>query len=513
MSDDVFLEVSHVSKSFAGVQAVRDVSFTIRRGEIRCLVGENGSGKSTLIKMISGVYAPDQGQIVIKGKVYKHLHPIESIREGIQVIYQDFSLFPNLTVAENLALNHELAEGRRFVNWSEVRQIAGEALDRIGVQIDLDAIVGELSVADRQLIAISRAMLHDAQLIIMDEPTTALTQREVETLFGIVRSLQATGISTLFVSHKLNEVKAIADTVMVFRNGRKVADGDADEFSLASIVYHMTGREIEESVHDYQAADGHPPLLRVEGLNRLGSFEDISFELKRGEVLGITGLLGSGRTELALSLFGVAPASSGTIYLEGEPIQLQSIQDAIRYNIGYVPEDRLTQGLFLERSIARNTIVRVLDRLTGRLGLVDSDRMAAVAREWVDNLNIKTPSPELPVKSLSGGNQQRVVLAKWLASEPKLLILNGPTVGVDVGSKMELHDSIKRLAREGVGIIVISDDIPELMSTCNRVLLLRDGRIVEEFTTREIDEETLSLKLSEATRPGSDAASAQPQPA
>jgi simple sugar transport system ATP-binding protein len=513
MSEEVFFEVKNIDKSFAGVHAVRDVSFTIRRGEICCLVGENGSGKSTLIKMISGVYTPDAGEIIIDGKVYTQLHPIEAIREGIQVIYQDFSLFPNLTVAENLALNHELAQGKHFVNWSEVRQIARDALDRIGVNLDLDAIVGELSVADRQLIAISRAMLHNAQLIIMDEPTTALTQREVETLFGIVRSLQETGIAILFVSHKLNEVKAIADTIMVFRNGRKVADDDADNFTLSSIVHHMTGREIDEQPYVYEPSENGPPLLRVEGLTRPGFFEDISFDVKPGEILGLTGLLGSGRTDVALALFGVSPASRGTIYLDGEPVQIRSIQDAIRHNIGYVPEDRLTQGLFLERSIARNTIVRILDRLTGRLGLVDSSRMDATAEQWVEDLNIKTPSAELPVKSLSGGNQQRVVLAKWLASNPKLLILNGPTVGVDVGSKTELHDTIKRLARDGMGIMVISDDIPELLSTCNRILLMRDGRIVEEFVTTEIDEETLSLKLSGATRSGNGKVPAYSEPA
>ncbi|HOA24428.1 MAG TPA: sugar ABC transporter ATP-binding protein [Aggregatilineales bacterium] len=513
MSEDVFLEVNHLSKSFAGVKAVQDVSFTIRRGEIRCLIGENGSGKSTLIKMISGVYKPDQGEIIINGRRYTELLPIEAIREGIQVIYQDFSLFPNLTVAENLALNHELAQNRHFVNWREVREIARRALDHIHVDIDLDAIVGELSVADRQLIAISRALLHNARLIIMDEPTTALTQREVESLFSIVRKLQATGISILFVSHKLNEVREIADSVMVFRNGRKVADGGIEEFSLAKMTYYMTGREIKDTPYDFECDEKETPLLRVKDLTLPGCFYDVSFELRRGEILGITGLLGSGRSELAQALFGVQPAQSGQIWIDGEPVKIRSIQDAVRHNIGYVPEDRLTQGLFLERSIARNTIVRVLDRLTNKLGLLDSSRMSGLAKNWVDRLNIKTPSPELAAKNLSGGNQQRVVLAKWLASEPRVLILNGPTVGVDVGSKSELHQIIKNLAREGMGIIVISDEIPELLNTCNRILLMRDGRIAEAFKTKDITEETLSLKLAEAISAGLNGASARPQPA
>lgn len=513
MTEDVFLEVNHLSKSFAGVHAVQDVSFTIRRGEIRCLIGENGSGKSTLIKMISGVYEPDQGEIIIDGKKYKQLHPIEAIREGIQVIYQDFSLFPNLTVAENLALNHELAQNKQLVNWREVREIAREALDRIDVDIDLNAIVGELSVADRQLIAISRALLLNAQLIIMDEPTTALTQREVESLFSIVRTLQESGISILFVSHKLNEVREIADSVMVFRNGRKVADGEIEEFSLSKMTYYMTGREIEESSYEHDGTTSATPLLRTENLSLPGSFYDVSFELYPGEILGITGLLGSGRSELAQALFGVQAATSGKIWIDGEPAKIRSIQDAIQHNIGYVPEDRLTQGLFLERSIARNTIVRILEKLANKLGLLDRSRMDDTAENWVERLNIKTPSSDLPVKSLSGGNQQRVVLAKWLACEPRILILNGPTVGVDVGSKSELHDIIKGLAREGMGIIVISDEIPELLNTCNRIVLMRDGRIVEAFDTKDITEETLSLKLAEAIRSSPNGASARPQPA
>jgi len=315
------------------------------------------------------------------------------------------------------------------------------------------------------------------------------------------------------VSHKLNEVREIADSVMVFRNGRKVADGGIEEFSLAKMTYYMTGREIKDTPYDFECDEKETPLLRVKDLTLPGCFYDVSFELRRGEILGITGLLGSGRSELAQALFGVQPAQSGQIWIDGEPVKIRSIQDAVRHNIGYVPEDRLTQGLFLERSIARNTIVRVLDRLTNKLGLLDSSRMSGLAKNWVDRLNIKTPSPELAAKNLSGGNQQRVVLAKWLASEPRVLILNGPTVGVDVGSKSELHQIIKNLAREGMGIIVISDEIPELLNTCNRILLMRDGRIAEAFKTKDITEETLSLKLAEAISAGLNGASARPQPA
>jgi simple sugar transport system ATP-binding protein len=494
------LRVNRISKAFAGVRALEDVSFTIERGEIRCLVGENGSGKSTLIKIIAGVYSPDEGEIFINGKQFKRLHPIDSIREGIQIIYQDFSLFPNLTVAENIALNYELARNTRFVNWKEVRSIATAALDKINIKMDLDARVEQMSVADKQLIAISRALLQNAQLIIMDEPTTALTHREVKSLFSVIKNLQNGGISTLFVSHKLNEVLEISDRTMILRNGKKVVDADASDLNKAKLVYHMTGRQqIEEASYEFvrDPEDGKS-LLKVENLSSAGNFADISFELLPGEIVGITGLLGSGRTELALALFGVYPADSGMILVNGKPARIAGIQDAIHNGIGYVPEDRLTEGLFLERSIGQNVIVRTLDQLAGRTRLLDSRRMAEQIQTWVKDLSIKTSSAALPAKSLSGGNQQRVVLAKWLASSPRILILNGPTVGVDVGSKRELHEIIKSLARKGIGVLIMSDDIPELLQICNRILLMRRGRLVEEFLAGSVTENELTLKLTEA---------------
>jgi len=495
---EAILQVQDISKSFAGVQALNHVDLTINRGEVACLVGENGSGKSTFIKIICGVYAPDEGQIFLNGKRYKQLRPIDSIHEGIQVIFQDFSLFPNLTVAENIALNQQVAQGKRFVNWREVNGIARQALERIHVNIPLDVTVGELSVASKQLVAISRAMLQNARLIIMDEPTTALTHREVEALYGVVRGLQAQGVSVLFVSHKLNEVQALAERVIVFRNGSKVTDMPAAEMTQEKIVYAMTGHDIAKSHYDYQAKDA-PIVLEVAHLSRAGAFSDVSFSLRAGEIVGVTGLLGSGRTELALALFGAQPAESGSIAIEGQQVSIRSIQDGVRHGIGYVPEDRLTEGLFLEQSIANNIVVRVMKNLAGPGGLIDSLRKTLEATHWVQHLSIKTRDPQLPVKSLSGGNQQRVVIAKWLASLPKVLILNGPTVGVDVGSKDEIHTIIKDLAQQGLALLVISDDIPELFQVCNRILLMQRGRLVNEFETRAIDEATLADHLLETT--------------
>jgi simple sugar transport system ATP-binding protein len=492
------LQVTDISKHFAGVTALEHVSLTVQPGEISCLVGENGSGKSTLIKIIAGVYAPDSGTITIRGKQYTHLRPIDAIHEGVQVIYQDFSLFPNLTVAENIALNDQLARGRRLVNWREVYTFAREALDRIQVDLPLRASVDRLPVAQKQLVAISRAILQNAGLIIMDEPTTALTEKEVEALFGVIRQLQGRGITTLFVSHKLNEVLAIAERIIVLRNGEKVLDSGTSGLDHARIAYHMTGREVSGAgYHDYTPpGDGAPPLLRVERLSLPGSFTDISFEVYPGEVVGVTGLLGSGRTELALALFGVRPAETGAIFVNGKPARIRTIQDAIRHSIGYVPEDRLTEGLFLEQPISNNVIVRVIDQLLSRLGFIRPRARQAKVQTLVSELRIKTADPSLPAKSLSGGNQQRVVLAKWLASAPRLLILNGPTMGVDVGSKAELHETIRGLARQGLGVLIISDDIPEIMQTCNRVLLMRRGRLAGQYVTRDLTEQELATRLT-----------------
>lgn len=491
-----FLTLENISKSFSGVRALRNVDLTIHRGEIRCLVGENGSGKSTLIKVMSGVVNPDEGRIVIKGRHYRSLQPINAIREGIQTIYQDFSLFPNLTVAENVALNYQLSRKRRLLDWKEVYSVAEEAIGRIGVEIDLDAYVGDLSVADKQLIAISRALLQNAELIIMDEPTSALTEIEIDSLFRVVRNLQETGISILFVSHKLNEVLEIADSVTVLRNGMKVADGPVSDFDWRALAYHMTGREIRET--SYQGPDKLPAtsLLKVEGLTKKGKFSDISFQLFAGEIVGITGLLDSGRTELAMALFGLEPADSGSVYIEGQPVRIRNTHDATSRGIGYVPEDRLTQGLFLPQSISKNIIASKVHDLVGGFNLLDSNKIESEVNSWVRDLSIVTPSPLLPAQSLSGGNQQRVVLAKWLATMPKILILNGPTVGVDVGSKADIHSIIRELAQEGMGVLIMSDDIPEILQNCNRILLMRRGRIVEEFVGSSISETELAQRLT-----------------
>lgn len=496
MSNEL-IRLTGITKSFSGVHALREVDLVLEKGRVHTLVGENGCGKSTLIKIMSGVYQRDAGTVAIDGNDVDDIRPIDAIMAGIQVIYQDFSLFPNLTVAENIAVTEQVAERRRVVNWRSMKQIASEALAQIQVDLPLDTLVGDLSVATKQLIAIAKALRQNARLIIMDEPTSALTEREIRNLFTVIRALQAKGIAFLFVSHKLNEVLEISETITVMRNGRNVSSGPVSAYDHARLVYDMTGQVIRERVFEFTPNPTRPSVLRVEGLNAAHRLSDISFEVRAGEILGVTGLLGSGRTELALALFGMLPLDAGKFFVDGKPAEIRSTRDAIAHGIGYVPEDRLTQGLFLEQSIGNNMIVRTIGQFRGALGLVRPARVEEGIDEWVGKMRIKTPSHTLAVKTLSGGNQQRVVVGKWLASAPRLMILNGPTMGVDVGSKNELHELIKQLARDGMGILLISDDIPELLQTCNRVLMMRNGRIADEMQVSQTNENELAAKLIE----------------
>ncbi len=487
----------NISKHFGGVQALKDVSLTLHRGEIRCLAGENGSGKSTLIKIIAGAHAPDSGAIIIDGKRFTHLEPIEAIRLGLQVIYQDFSLFPNLTVAENLALNTELERGSVLVNRRRIRRVATQALERLGCNIDLRKEAGELPVADRQLVAIARALLHNARVLIMDEPTTALTRKEVDTLFRIIQDLREKGMSILFVSHKLQEVLEISDTITVLRNGQKVAEGKVSEFSPGGLTCHMTGRQLERRSADTAGRTG-AGVLEVTNLTKENAFDDVSFAVRSGEVVGVTGLLGCGRTELALALFGLAPANSGQIHVDGREVTIRNVQDAVQAGIAYVPEDRLTEGIFAEQSTGRNLAISSLPALTGRAGWIRSAPLKTFVSRWMNDLRIQAPSGRTAVGQLSGGNQQKVVLGRWLATQAKVLVLNSPTAGVDVGAKADVHRKIGELARRGMAVLLISDDLPELADVCSRILLMHRGRIAKELPAG-CNEDTLAAELGALT--------------
>lgn len=490
------LEVQDVVKTYGGVHALKTVSISLLAGEVHCLAGENGSGKSTLIKIISGVEKPDSGSITIGGKKRSHLTPNEAIRSGVQVIYQDFSLFPNLTAAENIAMLSELAERRNFSSRKRIFAEADRIVSELGLKIDLDAEVASLAVADRQLVAICRALVGEAKVLIMDEPTTALTHTEVDRLFTIVRTLQDRGVAVMFVSHKLDEVLQIAQRLTVLRNGELVETGPAADYTARSVAKAMTGRDVSEERLVAPLEPDAPVLLEVKNLTRSGDFHNINLSLRAGEILGITGLLGSGRSEIAEAIFGIRPADSGEVVVAGQRHKINSIRDAVKAGIGYVPEDRLTQGLFLEVSIADNMVASSLDSYRAKSGLLNTKRIQESIANLFRRLRIQAPSVTAMVNSLSGGNAQRVVLAKWLDRKPTILVLNGPTVGVDIGSKEEILGILREQAATGMGIIVISDDIPELVSSCHRVLIVYKGRIVSELVGDDIDAEGIQEGLA-----------------
>ena len=491
-----FLIAQNISKAYRGVQALDSVNISIEPGEIHSLIGENGSGKSTLIKIISGVVRPDEGEIFVNGHPLTIFNAKSSIRAGIQVIYQDLSLYPNLTVAENLALEQLVEKEKRFITKSVIYEIAERGLAQLGLDFPMSEPVENLSMADRQLIAITRALTQGARLIIMDEPTTALTQSEIESLFSVIRDLKKRHISTLFISHKLKEVLEISDMVTVLRDGKLVGHFGRKDVNNDRLEYLMSGKEIEKTRFSFaQKAQTVVPLLEVRNLTKSGQFYDVNFKLFQGEILGIAGLLGSGRTELALAIFGLNPADSGEILIEGQSIDISSTQDSVQIGIGYLPEDRINQGLFVRQAIGDNIVVTSLDKLLNNWKLINRKEKQREIEKWSQNLDIKMSSETAPVQSLSGGNQQRVILARWLATRPKIFIADNPTAGVDVASKSNIHDILRSLAADGLGVILISDETNEILYNANRILLMREGRITKQVSTEELDEQKLSTMI------------------
>lgn len=426
-----------------------------------------------------------------KGHILEIADTADAIAAGIQVIYQDFSIFPNLTVMENLAFNQVLAEKKKFVNKREFRKIAEEAVKKINFDVDLDARVETLPVADKQLIAISRALLHNAKLIIMDEPTTALTKKEVTRLFGIIEELKKEGITILFVSHKLDEVFEISDSITILRSGQNVYKCPAKEMTEEKFTYYMTGRNIDitdvKEVKDFSKSE---KVLEVKNLSAKG-FESVSFDLHAGEILGIAGQLGSGRTELSLALFGMLKPTNGSISVSGETVHLKNVAEAQKHGIALVPEDRLTEGLFLPQSIYKNISVTSLEEIQGAFGVVKEAAQKELSAHWVKEIGVATKDHTLPVQTLSGGNQQKVVLARWLATHPKILILNGPTVGVDIGAKYDIHKLLRELAKGGMAVLVVSDDVAEITALCDRALIMKAGRMTGEFKGEELTDDNL----------------------
>ena len=492
-----FLQLHQIQKKFYGVHALKGVDLSIRKGEAHCLVGENGSGKSTLIKIISGVLQPDSGEIILEGRPVSHLGSHETTAHGIQVIYQDLSLFPNLTVAENIAMSRLQEQGRALIDWKEINEIARQAMHMIKVDIPLDALVGELPIGRQQMVAICRALTCDLKLLILDEPTSSLTKHDIDNLLTVMKDLQSAGISLLFVSHKLSEVFEIAERITILRDGESVGSFPSQEITYEKLISLMTGKILEET--RFRRDQGNERiLLEVNNLSRERNFKDISFALHAGEILGMTGLIGSGRTELASALFGISPAEKGQIRVENKPVRINSVQDAVRAGITYVPENRLEQGLFMKLPVAENIIVTVLSSLLAKFRLLDLKKSQRTITNWISALEIKVANPSVPVSTLSGGNQQRVVIAKWLAASPKILILDSPTVGIDVVAKSAILDFIRSLASRGLGVILISDEIPELVNNTNRILLMQSGRIKQEIVTEGTTPEDIQRLIEES---------------
>jgi simple sugar transport system ATP-binding protein len=483
-----------ICKNFGGVKALQNVNFEVSPAEIHCLVGENGSGKSTLVKVISGVHQADSGTIILNGRSYQKMSVINAIHEGVQVIYQDLSLFMHMNVAENIATNKLISQNKRYINWKEIYEIAEKQLSRIGVSLDLKAPVEKLSISNMQLVAICRALSLDAKILFMDEPTTALTNTEVDKLLSIVMELKNKGMSIVFISHKLDEIMEVADRVAIFRDGQKVGDFPSGELDEKKLIFYMTGKNVMYS--RYQRFKEDSEVLRVEDLTRESHYSHLNMSLHKGEILGLTGLLGSGRTEFALSLFGLNPPNSGRIFIKGKPYTPTSPEHAIKNRISLVPEDRQTQGIYLTKSISDNVSASILDRLSNRIGLLKKNKQDQIALDVVRNLNVKTSGINADVQDLSGGNQQKVVLGKWIETNPEILILDSPTVGVDIGSKAEIYESIKALAAQGMAILLISDELPELLANCNRLMLLKEGRIVGEIDEKDFEAKDIKENIN-----------------
>ena len=492
------LGFERVSKGYSGVQALHDVSFGIEAGEVHGLVGENGAGKTTLIKIVAGALRPDAGTIRLRGEPVEFHSPSHSQSLGISVIHQELNLLPLMSVAENLFLGREPRRGRLpLLHWPRFRAQAREALATVGLELDPETRVERLSIAEKQLVEIAKALTLDAQIILMDEPSATLTERELRRLFDIIRDLKRRGVTTLYISHRLEEIFEIADRVTVLRDGEWVGTRPVGELDRRELIRMMVGRELEDEFPERRVEIGEE-LLRVEGLSAHGRVDDASFVLHRGEVLGLAGLVGAGRTELARAIFGADPIDAGQVVLEGRPVRIRSCAEAIRHGLALLTEDRKEQGLHLDLGLHQNISLVNLRELV-RLGFLRLGEERRVAGRYVDQLDIRTPSVVQRVRNLSGGNQQKVVLAKWLFSDARVLLFDEPTRGIDVGAKYEIYLLVNRLAERGLGVLLISSELPELIGLCDRILVMSEGRIVGEVAGAEKTQERI-MELATAGR-------------
>jgi inositol transport system ATP-binding protein len=473
---EYLLEVEHVRKAFPGVVALDDVAFRLKRGTVHALMGENGAGKSTLMKIIAGIYHPDAGTIRLKGREVRLESPLNALKNGIAMIHQELNLMPFMTVAENIWIRREPKTAFGLVDHGALRRKTAELFTRLNINIDPEIEVRELSVANRQMVEIAKAVSYDSDVLIMDEPTSALTEKEVTHLFEIIRELKKAGKGIVYITHKMNELFEIADEVSVFRDGRYIGTHDSADVTRDVIIHMMVGREITQLFPKETVPIGDV-ALSVRNLTLDGYFRDVSFDLRTGEILGVAGLVGSGRSNVAETIFGVTPASSGTIEIGGRPLRIANPGVAMRNGMAFITEDRKETGCFLILDVLENMQMAVLNRGFVTAGFVTQGKLTHECNELKDKLRVKTPDLQEPVGNLSGGNQQKVLIGRWLLTKPRILILDEPTRGIDVGAKAEIHRLISQLAGQGVAVMMISSEMPEVLGMSDRVMVMHEGRV------------------------------------
>lgn len=482
-----------IDKAFPGVQALDGCRFQLLAGEVHALVGENGAGKSTLMKVLTGVYRKDAGRIVYQGQEVDIPNPRAAWEMGIGIIHQELNLIPHLTVAQNIFIGREPRRRPRFLlDEKELNERAQRLLESVNLDVDPRARVADLTIAKQQLVEIAKALSYNSQVLIMDEPTSALSDAEIQELFRIIRELKAKGVGIVYISHRMDEIKQICDRVTVMRDGRTVGTVNAQEVSVDQIVSMMVGREIYATAQPAPNEGASEVVLEVRSLSRGRAFQDVSFSLRKGEILGFAGLMGAGRTEVARAVFGADPIDSGEIYVNGKRVEIKSPADAVRLGIGYLPEDRKRHGLMLDLDVEANTIVATLQRYAAALGWVQKSKARREVQAYVEQLGVKTPGLEQRVRYLSGGNQQKVVLAKWLAKNCDILIFDEPTRGIDVGAKGEIYKLLNDLTvRQGKSVIMISSELPEILRMSHRIIVMCEGRITGELVAHEATEEAI----------------------
>ncbi|MGH7950538.1 MAG: sugar ABC transporter ATP-binding protein [Limisphaerales bacterium] len=490
------LQLSSITKSFGAVRALKSVSFDLKGSEVHALLGENGAGKSTLIKIITGAHQPDGGTIEIIGERAEKLSPAIARKLGIACIYQQPALFPDLTVAENIALRLESSKFFSRVNWPARRGQAKKLLQRIGAKISDDAEIRSLSMPEQQLVEIACALGAGARIVIMDEPTASLTQKEVHLLFGVVRELRKNGVGVIYISHRLEEIFQLADRVTVLRDGESVGTNRVDEITESELIKMMVGREVSQIFPPSESAPGEMILSLKNLCCATGGVKGVSLEIRAGEILGLAGLVGAGRTELARTVFGITPADSGDIFLRGEKVKIQSPREALAHGVAYVPEDRRRHGVVLKMPIAQNMTMAIHRKIfPGTWLRFGAEKQLAL--DFIRDLSIRTFGPDAPGNSLSGGNQQKISLARWLATKPKILILDEPTQGVDVGAKSEIHKIIRSLAKNGLAVLMISSDLPEILGMSDRIAVMREGRIAGELPGKSEAHDVMAAALGQ----------------